>query len=167
MAIVGRTGCGKSTFLQSLLRLNIISQGEIFVDGASLLHMPLEDARSLVSVIPQDPHLFSGTVRFNLDPFTQYRSPEVPYQCPVTILIRHRESLFFNFFAINLKYLTYPSTSNSPHQPIPLIPPKTPYKHIVLTNPIHTSTIHLLVSMKRRSNLVCLRRCSYHGTHNF
>ena len=75
VAIVGRTGCGKSTFLQSLLRLNIISQGEIFVDGVSLLHMPLEDARSLVSVIPQDPHLFSGTVRFNLDPFTQYRWP--------------------------------------------------------------------------------------------
>ena len=80
MAIVGRTGCGKSTFLQSLLRLNIISQGEIFVDGVSLLHMPLEESRSLVSVIPQDPHLFSGTVRFNLDPFTQYRSSKDSHQ---------------------------------------------------------------------------------------
>lgn len=77
VAVVGRTGCGKSTFLQALLRLNVVSAGDILLDGESLLAMDLERARSVVSVIPQDPHLFSGTVRFNLDPFSRYSDAQV------------------------------------------------------------------------------------------
>jgi ABC-type multidrug transport system fused ATPase/permease subunit len=77
VGICGRTGSGKSSTLLALLRLNIISSGEILVDGESLLSMSLEKARSIVSVIPQDPHLFSGTVRFNLDPFSQHTDDEV------------------------------------------------------------------------------------------
>lgn len=69
VGVIGRTGCGKSSLLLALLRLNIIVEGDVFVDGQSLLCMDLEHSRSLFSVIPQDPHLFSGTVRFNLDPF--------------------------------------------------------------------------------------------------
>ena len=72
VGICGRTGCGKSTFLLAILRLNIVSEGNILVDGESLLDMGLERARSLISVIPQEPHLFSGTIRFNLDPFNVY-----------------------------------------------------------------------------------------------
>ena len=69
VGVIGRTGCGKSSLLLALLRLNIIVEGDVLVDGQSLLGMDLEHSRSLFSVIPQDPHLFSGTVRFNLDPF--------------------------------------------------------------------------------------------------
>jgi ABC-type multidrug transport system fused ATPase/permease subunit len=77
VGICGRTGCGKSSTLLALLRLNIISSGDILVDGESLLAMDLETARSMISVIPQDPHLFSGTVRFNLDPFGRYSDTEI------------------------------------------------------------------------------------------
>ena len=72
VGICGRTGCGKSTFLLAILRLNIVAEGNILVDGESLFDMDLEKARSLISVIPQEPHLFSGTIRFNLDPFNVY-----------------------------------------------------------------------------------------------
>jgi len=72
IGIVGRTGSGKSTLFLAFLRLNIITAGDIFIDGKSLLEMDLEDARGYFSVIPQDAHLFSGTVRFNLDPFNVY-----------------------------------------------------------------------------------------------
>jgi ABC-type multidrug transport system fused ATPase/permease subunit len=77
VGVCGRTGCGKSSLLQALLRLNIITSGDIIVDGKSLLKMSLEEARTLVSMIPQDPHLFSGTVRFNLDPFNHHSDQEI------------------------------------------------------------------------------------------
>ena len=69
VGVIGRTGCGKSSLLLALLRLNCIVDGDILVDGESILEMDLEHSRGLFSVIPQDPHLFSGTIRFNLDPF--------------------------------------------------------------------------------------------------
>lgn len=77
VGICGRTGSGKSSTLLALLRLNIITGGDIVIDGESLLQMPLERARAIISVIPQDPHLFSGTVRFNLDPFETHTDEEV------------------------------------------------------------------------------------------
>lgn len=77
LGICGRTGSGKSSLLLALLRLNIIESGDIVFDGKSLLSMSLEDARSLVSVIPQEPHLFSGTIRTNLDPFNKYSDAEI------------------------------------------------------------------------------------------
>ena len=77
IGVCGRTGSGKSSLLLALLRLNIISSGDIKIDGESLLSMHLEDARSLISVIPQDPHLFSGTIRFNLDPFNVHTDDQI------------------------------------------------------------------------------------------
>lgn len=77
LGVCGRTGCGKSSLLLALLRLNIISNGDIKLDEQSLLEADLETARSMISVIPQDPHLFSGTVRFNLDPFSIYTDEEI------------------------------------------------------------------------------------------
>jgi ABC-type transport system involved in cytochrome bd biosynthesis fused ATPase/permease subunit len=64
LGICGRTGSGKSSLLLALLRLNVITEGDILLDGKSLLTMSLESARSEVAIIPQDPHLFSGTVRY-------------------------------------------------------------------------------------------------------
>jgi ABC-type multidrug transport system fused ATPase/permease subunit len=61
----------------ALLRLNIIESGDILFNGNSVLSMSLEEARSLVSVIPQEPHLFSGTVRSNLDPFSTFPDVDI------------------------------------------------------------------------------------------
>jgi ABC-type multidrug transport system fused ATPase/permease subunit len=77
VGICGRTGCGKSSTLLALLRLNLVTNGDILVNGKSLLAMSLEDSRSLITIIPQEPHLFSGTVRFNLDPFQLYSDLEI------------------------------------------------------------------------------------------
>ena len=77
VGICGRTGSGKSSTLLALLRLNIISSGDILLDGTSLLALDLQSARSCLSIIPQEPHLFSGTVRFNLDPFSMHTDAEI------------------------------------------------------------------------------------------
>lgn len=61
----------------ALLRLNLITEGDICFDGESLLEMSLERARGLVSVIPQEPHLFSGTIRANVDPFQSYSDMDI------------------------------------------------------------------------------------------
>jgi len=77
VGICGRTGSGKSSSLLALLRLNIITAGDIVLDGESLLALDLQSARSRLSIIPQDPHLFSGTIRFNLDPFSAHSDSEI------------------------------------------------------------------------------------------
>jgi ABC-type multidrug transport system fused ATPase/permease subunit len=70
VGVVGRTGAGKSSLLLVLLRLvEPEPGGTLVVDGHDVLKMGLDDLRSRVSIIPQDPVLFTGTVRFNLDPF--------------------------------------------------------------------------------------------------
>jgi ATP-binding cassette subfamily C (CFTR/MRP) protein 4 len=69
--VVGRTGAGKSSIVASLFRLTEIS-GDIYIDGISSNSMPLESLRSKISIIPQDPILFFGTVRRNLDPFGEH-----------------------------------------------------------------------------------------------
>ncbi|GBB84403.1 hypothetical protein RclHR1_00110036 [Rhizophagus clarus] len=77
VGIVGRTGSGKSTISLSLLRFIEPSDGRIFIDGIDTSTVGVEDLRSRLTIIPQDPILFSGTIRSNLDVFSQYEEHEL------------------------------------------------------------------------------------------
>ncbi len=77
IGVVGRTGAGKSTIIQCLLRLSEAHKGSIHIDGINVLEIGLHDLRRKISIIPQDPILFTGTVRYNLDPFSEYSDQQL------------------------------------------------------------------------------------------
>ncbi|XP_045534711.1 multidrug resistance-associated protein 1 isoform X2 [Papilio machaon] len=77
LAIVGRTGAGKSTLTLGLFRIVEAMSGKILIDGIDISTIGLHQLRSRITIIPQDPVLFSGTLRMNLDPFDAYTDEDI------------------------------------------------------------------------------------------
>ncbi|KAJ2025899.1 hypothetical protein IWW57_003219, partial [Coemansia sp. S610] len=92
IGVVGRTGAGKSTMSLAFLRFIEAAQGRILLDNVDISKIGLEELRRNVTIIPQDPVLFNGTIRFNLDPFSEYPNELVLDALKRAHLVRERGS---------------------------------------------------------------------------
>lgn len=77
VGVVGRTGAGKSSIMQTLFRVVELTSGSIEVDGIDISKIGLADLRKKIAIIPQDALLFNGTIRTNLDPFSEHQDAEL------------------------------------------------------------------------------------------
>ncbi|KAF9948009.1 hypothetical protein BGZ70_002404 [Mortierella alpina] len=77
VGVVGRTGAGKSSLIQALFLLSELDEGQIVLDGISTQDIGTADLRSHIAIIPQDPVLFQGTFRYNLDPLEKHTEQEL------------------------------------------------------------------------------------------
>ncbi|EMS51110.1 ABC transporter C family member 9 [Triticum urartu] len=94
IGIVGRTGSGKTTLIGALFRLVEPTEGKVIIDSVDISTIGLHDLRSRLGIIPQDPTLFQGTIRYNLDPLGQFSDEqiwEVLDKCQLFEAVREKE----------------------------------------------------------------------------
>lgn len=77
LGVVGRTGAGKSSLIQALFLLCELEQGRVILDGIDTQSLGTEDLRSKIGIIPQDPVLFQGSFRYNIDPLARHTEQEL------------------------------------------------------------------------------------------
>ena len=81
IGIVGRTGAGKSTISMAVTRIVELCGGKIEIDGVDISKIDIEDLRSSITMIPQDPIMFCSSLRFNLDPFSEHSDERILELC--------------------------------------------------------------------------------------
>lgn len=77
IAVVGRTGAGKSSLLSALFLFLLPETGYIKIDGVDITSIPLKKLRQSIGIIPQDPQMFTGTIKTNLDPYDEYSDEQI------------------------------------------------------------------------------------------
>ena len=109
VGVIGRTGAGKSTLSLALFRFLEAREGSIYIDGLDISRIKLHDLRSRLAIIPQDPVLFSGTIRSNLDPFDQHSDAEILDALERVQLIKHAKG-YSSDSSSNSSYVTTADT---------------------------------------------------------
>ena len=94
IGIVGRSGSGKSSLINAIYRIIEPIKGKIYIDGIDTSKIPLNQLRSEMCIVPQEPFLFDSTLRFNIDPENKYSNAEL-----ITVL----NKINFDFFKFGKK----------------------------------------------------------------
>jgi len=93
VGVCGRTGAGKSSVILALLRIVELDKGSVKIDGRNIATLHLDTLRQAISIIPQDPVLFSGSVRENLDPFSEFDDAALARSLQRVNLMAHVEGI--------------------------------------------------------------------------